>query len=111
MTDVGEAALVRDAALGGQLGREAEAEICRRFAPRVRLYGLRHLRSDDRAADLVQHVLLATLEAVRAGAVEHPDLLHRFVLGTCRNVALRIREREARLEPRRSRSSFATAGR
>jgi RNA polymerase sigma-70 factor (ECF subfamily) len=82
------------------LGREAEAEICRRFAPRVRLYGLRHLRSDDRAADLVQHVLLATLEAIRAGAVEQPDLLHRFVLGTCRNTALRIREREARLEPR-----------
>lgn len=39
--------------------RAAEAELCRRFAPRIRLYGLRHLRSEDRASDLVQGVLLA----------------------------------------------------
>jgi RNA polymerase sigma-70 factor (ECF subfamily) len=79
--------------------REAEAELCRRFAPRVRLYGLRHLRSADRAADLVQGVLLAVLEAARARRIEEPEHVDRFVLGTCRNVALRVRQTEARTEP------------
>src|SRR4029079_18983716 len=100
MPDADQGALVRDAALGGAPGHAAETEICRRFAPRIRLYGLRHLRSEDRAADLVQLVLLATLVALRAGTIEHPDRLDRFVLGTCRNTALRMREREARFEPR-----------
>jgi RNA polymerase sigma-70 factor, ECF subfamily len=100
MVEADHASLVRSAAGGGSAGRAAEAEICRRFAPRIRLYGLRHLRSDDRAADLVQLVLIATLEAVRRGAVDQPDRLDRFVLGTCRNSALRMRERDARLEPR-----------
>ena len=36
----------------------AESELCRRFAPRIRLYGLRHLRSEAAAADLTQEVLL-----------------------------------------------------
>jgi RNA polymerase sigma-70 factor (ECF subfamily) len=79
--------------------RQAEAELCRRFAPRVRLYGIRHLRSEDRAADLVQGVLLAVIEAARAGRIEEPDKVDRFVLGTCRNVALRVREGDARLKP------------
>jgi RNA polymerase sigma-70 factor (ECF subfamily) len=100
MVDADHASLVRSAALGGTAGRAAETEICRRFAPRIRLYGLRHLRNEDRAADLVQLVLLATVEAVRRGAVEQPERLDRFVLGTCRNTTLRIRERDARLEPR-----------
>ena len=77
----------------------AEAELCRRFAPRVRLYGLRHLRSEDRAADLVQGVLLAVLEAARAGRIEQSLHVERFVLGTCRNIAQRVREREARNVP------------
>ena len=42
--------------------REAEAEVCRRMAPRIRLYGLRHLRSAAAADDLVQQVLLKTIE-------------------------------------------------
>lgn len=79
--------------------RDAEAELCRRFAPRIRLYGLRHLRSEDRAADLVQGVLLSLLEAARGGRIDEPEHLARFVLGTCRNVALRVRQREARLQP------------
>ena len=33
--------------------REAEAEMCRRMGPRIRLYGLRHLRSPSAADDLV----------------------------------------------------------
>lgn len=79
--------------------REAEAELCRRFAPRVRLYGLKHLGSADRAADLVQAVLLALLEGARAGRIDHAEHVDRFVLGTCRNTALRMRERDAKLEP------------
>jgi RNA polymerase sigma-70 factor (ECF subfamily) len=79
--------------------REAEGELCRRFAPRIRLYGLRHLRSEDRAADLVQGVLLIVLEAARNNRIEEPDLVDRFVLGTCRNVAARVREIESRATP------------
>jgi RNA polymerase sigma-70 factor (ECF subfamily) len=79
--------------------REAEAELCRRFAPRVRLYGRRHLRTEDRAADLVQAVLLAVLEAARVGRIEEPDHVDRFVLGTCRNIAQRVRQKEARMKP------------
>ncbi|HEX7668490.1 MAG TPA: sigma-70 family RNA polymerase sigma factor [Polyangiaceae bacterium] len=79
--------------------RDAEAELCRRFAPRVRLYGLRHLGTLDRATDLVQAVLLAVLEAARAGRIEEPDHVERFVLGTSRNMALRVRRTEARATP------------
>jgi RNA polymerase sigma-70 factor (ECF subfamily) len=98
--DADHAELVREAARGGPSGRRSEAEICRRFAPRIRLYGLRHLRTEDRAAELVQLVLLATLQAVRAGSIEDPARLDRFVLGTCRNTALRMRATDARAEPR-----------
>jgi RNA polymerase sigma-70 factor, ECF subfamily len=79
--------------------RAAEAELCRRFAGRVRLYGLRHLRSEEPARDLTQAVLLAVLEAVRAGRVEDPDRIDRFVLGTCRHIALRQRRADTRAEP------------
>jgi RNA polymerase sigma-70 factor (ECF subfamily) len=77
----------------------AEAELCRRFAPRARLYGLRHLRDEERARDLAQAVMLAVIEAVRAGRVEEPEHIDRFVLGTCRNVALRMRDIDARARP------------
>jgi RNA polymerase sigma-70 factor (ECF subfamily) len=83
----------------GDHQHEAETELCRRFGPRVRLYGLRHLHSEDLAADLVQSVLLAVLEATRAGRIEEASHLDRFILGTCRNIAHRVREREARSTP------------
>jgi RNA polymerase sigma-70 factor (ECF subfamily) len=79
--------------------RDAEAEVCRRFAPRIRLYGKKHLRDDDRASDLVQRVLVVVIEAIRAGTIGEPEHLDRFVLGVARNTALRIRATEARLEP------------
>jgi RNA polymerase sigma-70 factor (ECF subfamily) len=88
--------LVRRIAAGSGGARDAEAELCRRFAERARLYGLRHLRTEDRARDLAQAVLLAVLEAARAGRIEEPDRVDRFVLGTCRNVAGRLREHESR---------------
>jgi RNA polymerase sigma-70 factor (ECF subfamily) len=76
----------------------AEAELCRRFAPRIRLYGLRHLRDDGRAADLVQAVLLAVLQAARAGRIDDPDRVDRFMLGTSRNVAQRMRAGDHRTD-------------
>jgi RNA polymerase sigma-70 factor (ECF subfamily) len=76
--------------------RAAEAELCRRFAPRIRLYGLKHLRDEDHARELVQAVLVAMIEALRAGRVEDPDRFDRFVLGMCRNLASRARHVEGR---------------
>lgn len=79
--------------------RDAEAELCRRFAPRILAYGRKHLRSDERAGELVQSVLVAVIEALRAERVEHPEHFVRFVLGTCRHLADRIRRGDARIEP------------
>jgi RNA polymerase sigma-70 factor (ECF subfamily) len=91
-----DAELVRTIAAGADDAPAAEAELCRRFAPRVRLYGLRHLRDPDRAADLVQAVLLAVLQAARTGRIDDPERVDRFMLGTSRNVALRMRELDGR---------------
>jgi RNA polymerase sigma-70 factor, ECF subfamily len=66
--------------------RAAEAELCRRLAPRVRLYGLRHLRDGEAAADLAQQVLLVTIESLRAGRVREPERIVSFVLGTSRQI-------------------------
>jgi len=66
--------------------RHAEGELYRRFAPRVRLYGLRHLRDEQAAADLTQHVLLITIESLRLGRLREPEKIASFVLGTCRMV-------------------------
>jgi RNA polymerase sigma-70 factor (ECF subfamily) len=77
---------------------EAEAELCRRFAPRIRLYGLRHLRDPHAAADLVQQVLMTTLERLRAGEIREPERIASFVLGTCRMTVLETRRGAARRE-------------
>lgn len=61
-----------------------EEELYRRFARRIRLYGLRHLRDAEGAEDLVQDVLLLVLGKLRAGEVRDVDQLPSFVLGTCR---------------------------
>jgi RNA polymerase sigma-70 factor (ECF subfamily) len=71
---------VRDAA--------AEAELCRRFASRIRLYGLKHLRNEAAAHDLVQDVLLLTLQKLRVGDVREPGRLASFILGTCRQLVI-----------------------
>jgi RNA polymerase sigma-70 factor (ECF subfamily) len=76
----------------------AESELCRRFAPRIRLYGLRHLRNDAAAADLVQDVLLMTLEKLRTGAVRELDKLASFILGTCRQTVIDGRRSGGRRE-------------
>jgi len=92
----------RIAAAGAIPDSAAEAELYRRLAPRVRLYGLRHLREAHAAADLVQQVLLMTLERLRAGEVREPERIASFVLGACRMTVIEMkrssRRREALLE-------------
>lgn len=92
----------RVAAAGASPDAAAEAGLCRRLGPRIRLYGLRHLRDRHAAADLVQQVLLLTLESLRAGKVREPERIASFVLGACRMTVLEIRRgarrREALLE-------------
>jgi RNA polymerase sigma-70 factor, ECF subfamily len=63
-----------------------EQELWARFAPRIRQYGLRHLRDPRDADDLVQQALLAVLEALRAGRVEDTSRLEHYVLGACRQL-------------------------
>jgi RNA polymerase sigma-70 factor (ECF subfamily) len=78
--------------------REAEAELCRRFGPRVRLYGLRHLRDEAAAADLMQQVMLMMIERLREGALREPEKLASFVFGICRMVVLDLRRGHVRRE-------------
>lgn len=93
----------------GELGRriaasapgaasDVEAELYGRLAPRVRLYGLRHLRDAQAAADLTQQVLLMTIERLRDGKVHDPDRLGSYPLGMCRLVVLDIRRGGRRRE-------------
>jgi RNA polymerase sigma-70 factor (ECF subfamily) len=92
-----DAALARSIAGAGEsLDPGAEAELCRRFGPRVRLYGLRHLREPQAAADLAQQVLLMTLERLRSGKLREPEKLASYVFGICRMVVLELRRGTAR---------------
>jgi RNA polymerase sigma-70 factor (ECF subfamily) len=77
---------------------EAEAEMCRRMGPRIRLYGLRHMRSSSAADDLVQQVLLKVLEALRSARLREADKLAQFVLGTCRMTVRDLRRSSHRQE-------------
>jgi RNA polymerase sigma-70 factor (ECF subfamily) len=76
----------------------AERELCQLLAPRIRLYGLRHLRNETAAADLVQEAVIVLLEAVRAGRIEDLEHIERFVFGTCRHLVSRSRRNERRAE-------------
>jgi len=80
------------------LDTEAEGELCRRLAPRIRLYGLKHLRDAAAAADLAQQVLLITLQRLRAGELREPDHIVSFVLGTARLTVLEMRRGPTRRE-------------
>ena len=93
--ELSDADLVRQIGIGD---RGAEAELCRRMAPRVRLYGLRHLRDEHAAEDLSQQVLITTLEALRARRLREPEKLASFVLGTCRMTVLDLRRGTLRKE-------------
>ena len=81
----------------------AEGELYRRFAPRVRLYGLRHLSDRDSAEDLAQQVMLVVIERLRAGEVRELDQIGSFILGTSRMMAGSLRRVERRREGLRAR--------
>ncbi len=91
------AALARAVARPGG-DEEAEAELCRRFARRAFLYGLKHLGEAAAAEDLAQEALVTVLVALREGRVQDPDQLASFVLGTCRMLAAAQRRKAARRE-------------
>ena len=90
---------IEDAALARRItagDREAEAVLCRRLLPRVRAWGLKHLRDEVAALDLGQQVVIAVLEALRAGRVTEIDRLGAFVIGTCKNTLAAQRRGERR---------------
>ena len=87
--ELSDAELVRQ--IGSGNDREAEAELFRRMAPRIRLYGLRHLRDEQASQDLTQQVFITTLEALRAGRLREPEKLASYVLGMCRMTVLDLR--------------------
>ena len=92
---------LKDAELVQRIGsgdRDAEAELFRRMAPRIRLYGLRHLRDEAAADDLTQVVMMTTIEALRDSRLREPEKLAPFVLGTCRMVVLDLRRGAQRKE-------------
>jgi RNA polymerase sigma-70 factor, ECF subfamily len=93
--ELNDAELVRHVGAGD---RAAEAELFHRMAPRIRLYGLRHLRDAHAAEDLTQQVLITTLEALRAGRLREPEKLASFVLGTCRMTVLDLHRGAQRKE-------------
>ena len=96
-TNDGDLARTIATAAAGTAG-DAEAELYRRFAPRVRLFGLRHLRNEDAAQDLAQHVMLMTIQKLRQGSVRACDEIASFILGTSRTVVIDLRRRERRRE-------------
>lgn len=89
--------LARDVASSSAGGAAAaEAELYRRFARRVRLFGVRHLRDDMAADDLVQQVMLIAITRLRGGEIRHPDEIGSFILSTSRMVATGLRRTERR---------------
>lgn len=64
--------------------QSAEAALVSRFARRVFLYGMRHLRNEAQAEDLAQEVMATVLERLRSGTVREPDRIGSFILGTAR---------------------------
>src|SRR5215831_359349 len=93
--ELSDAELVRRIGAGE---REAEAELFRRMAPRIRLYGLRHLRDVHASEDLTQNVLITVIEALRESRLREPEKLASFVLGTCRMTILDLRRGAQRKE-------------
>lgn len=92
-----------DAALAQRIIRSApvrdmaaEAELCRRLGPRIRLYGLKHLRNDAAAADLMQDVLVLLLAKLRERGVREPHQVVSFALGTARQMVIDWRRSGAR---------------
>jgi RNA polymerase sigma-70 factor (ECF subfamily) len=96
MDDAADEELIQCIADDDPRREAAEAALCRRFAPRIRLYGLKHLRDADRTRDLTQTVLVVLLRAARERRIDDAERVDRFVFGTCRNTVARMRKQEAR---------------
>jgi RNA polymerase sigma-70 factor (ECF subfamily) len=95
VVDSSDGDLARAIGAGGPGKAEAaEGELYRRFAPRVRLYGLRHLRDEDAARDLAQQVMLLTIEKLRGGSVRDLDQIASFVLGVSRTMVKDLKRLE-----------------
>src|SRR5258707_13550170 len=94
--ELNDAALVLQ--IGSGIDGKAEAELFHRMAPRIRLYGLRHLRDEHAAEDLTQQVLITTLEALRAGGLREPEKLGSFGCGACGMGVLDLRGTAQRRE-------------
>jgi RNA polymerase sigma-70 factor, ECF subfamily len=77
---------------------DEETELYRRFAPRVRLYGLRHLRDAAAAQDLVQEVFIVLIDRLRSGGVRNVEAIGSFILGTSRTIASDLRRTHQRRE-------------
>ncbi len=75
---------------------DLEVELFRRYGRRIWLYGLRHLRSEALADDLVQQVLMLVIKSLREDRLREPDKLGSFVLGSCRLMVRDLRRTEAR---------------
>jgi RNA polymerase sigma-70 factor, ECF subfamily len=76
----------------------AEGELYRRFARRIRLFGVKHLHDGMAADDLAQQVMLIAIERLRAGEIRNPDEIGSFILSTSRMVATGLRRTERRRE-------------
>lgn len=87
-----------------------EAGLYRVLAPRIRLYGLKHLRDGTLADDLVQQVLVTVIEGLRSGKVREPEQIASYALGTSRIIAVDLKRGERRRRDllHRYASTFAT---
>lgn len=95
-------------ALGSPEGAaDAEGELYRRFAPRVRLFGRKHLHDEHAAQDLAQQVLLMTIERLRAGEVRNLDQIGSFILGASRLTCGGMRRTERRRQDLHARFEVA----
>jgi RNA polymerase sigma factor (sigma-70 family) len=94
---IGEPSIPSLVAAGVAGDRQAETALCRRFAPAVRTFARRRLRTVDAVDEFAQDVFLRFVEALRAGQVADPERVGGFLLGICRNLA---RERARNAERR-----------
>lgn len=77
--------------------RRAASALCERFAPVVRAFARRRLRTTDAVDEFTQDVMLVLIEALVCGKLEQPERLPGFVLGICKNFARdRARQHERR---------------
>jgi RNA polymerase sigma-70 factor (ECF subfamily) len=91
-----DAELAWQIAEAGEFSAAAEGALFRRYAPRIALYGRKHLGSGGEADDLAQQVMLRVLEAIRRGRVGDTNRLASFIFGTCRHVSWDMRRSDQR---------------